>query len=325
LLALSAEPDSDAARAAQIACIARAASGRLKAGDVKTADELIARMVELEPSVGALTDVARAWIHHARSARGYYVGDVPAFQREIEAASRAFDAAGDVRNATTDRVNLGYLQLSLGEYERAESELRTGYDRAERLGLASSAAYALHNLGLAVGYAGRLDEGIALEQRAIELARRLEEPKLVGASYVYLSVLAAENGDAPSALAAARRGIEVLAGSPTLAAFGHAALATALRLSGETDEALVEAQRAMELLGGGEAPEEIEARVRLSFAEALQAAGKPELARSTIAAARTRLLERAQRIEDERLRASFLERVPEHRQTLALALAWAGD
>ena len=41
-------------------------------------------------------------------------------------ASSSFDAAGDVRNATTARVNLGYLRMLLGDYERAVTELRTG-------------------------------------------------------------------------------------------------------------------------------------------------------------------------------------------------------
>jgi tetratricopeptide (TPR) repeat protein len=321
-LAIGATPDGEAARAAQIACLSRAASGRLKAGDFETADALIARMQELVPSAGALETTAAAWLHHARAARGYYAGDVPVFQREIAAASRSFDAAGDVRNATTDRINLGYLHLSLGQYERAETELRRGFELAQRLGLASSAAYALHNLGLAVGHSGRLDEGIELERRAVELARPLGEPKLLGASHTYLSLLATERGNAEQAIEAARAALEVLAASPTLSAYAHAALAGALLISGDTAGALAEARSAQELLGSDQAPEEIEARVRLALARAAHASGDRDLAARTLREARDRLLARAGRIDDTDLRASFLERVPEHRATLDLAERW---
>jgi hypothetical protein len=105
-------------------------------------------------------------------------------------------------------------------------------------------------------------------------------------------------------------------------AYAHAALSSALLLANDSAGALDEARRATELLGSGQAPEEVEARVRLALAQAAHASGERALAGDTIREARDRLLERAARIDDERLRASFLERVPEHAKTLALAREW---
>jgi predicted secreted Zn-dependent protease len=69
--------------------------------------------------------------------------------------------------------------------------------------------------------------------------------------------------------------------------------------------------------------EEGESLVRLVWAEALEANGRHDEAREAIGRAHARLMERAAKIGDEALRASFLERVAENARTLELAAAWA--
>lgn len=321
-IAIGAAPEDDSARAAQIACLARTAVGRLKTGDVERADALLAHTTELSRSVGDLADVASAWIHHARSARAYYVGDVANFALEIALAAQGFESIRDVRNATTDRINLGYLRLQLGLFEEAEAELRAGFALAERLGLISAATYALHNLGFVLGYLDRVDEGIVVERRALELSIQMGENKLTGAIYTYLAMLLCQKGDAADAEEAARGAIEALAAAPPLLSYAHAALASAHLIAQRPRDALGEARRAMDLLDAHGGPEEVDARVRLVLARAADAADDSDTALAAIRGARLRLLERASRIDDERLRRSFLERVPEHRSTLELAEAW---
>ena len=70
--------------------------------------------------------------------------------------------------------------------------------------------------------------------------------------------------------------------------------------------------------------EEGAAQIRLAFVESLEATGQAERARAALVAARAWLLERAGRISDERFRQSFLENVPEHARTLALAASRCG-
>jgi tetratricopeptide (TPR) repeat protein len=68
-----------------------------------------------------------------------------------------------------------------------------------------------------------------------------------------------------------------------------------------------------------------ESFVRLVHAEALHATGAHDAARHAIAGARERLLAIDHRIPDPDYQASFLENVPEHARTLALAAGWLGD
>jgi hypothetical protein len=72
----------------------------------------------------------------------------------------------------------------------------------------------------------------------------------------------------------------------------------------------------------GQWAEEGDALVRLTYAEALEAAGQHEPARKAIAEARDAIAWRASKIDDPALRTSFLEKVPENARTLELAAAW---
>jgi hypothetical protein len=68
-----------------------------------------------------------------------------------------------------------------------------------------------------------------------------------------------------------------------------------------------------------------DAFVRLVHVEALLATGDVAGARTPLSRAYARLLVHASKIGDAALKASFLERVPEHARTLALARQWLGD
>jgi hypothetical protein len=65
--------------------------------------------------------------------------------------------------------------------------------------------------------------------------------------------------------------------------------------------------------------------VRLAHAEALHATAAHDAAKRAIADAQARLLAIAARIPDPAYRQGFLEGVPEHARTLALARAWLGE
>jgi hypothetical protein len=144
-------------------------------------------------------------------------------------------------------------------------------------------------------------------------------------------------------------------GNRYLEGLGHSVLARAHRMRGDLAAAAAEAEAASELLepvpvdhalalvelaavrlAEGKAAEAVaiarepyrrvvatpgysEPGVRLCYAEALLAAGEAAEGRVVLAEARRRLLERAERITDPALHASFLSRVPENARTFALA------
>lgn len=69
-------------------------------------------------------------------------------------------------------------------------------------------------------------------------------------------------------------------------------------------------------------PEEGEISVRLTYARALHATGDAKAALAVIADVAQRVTAAAERIDNDELRRSFLEAVPEHALALALARSW---
>ena len=102
-------------------------------------------------------------------------------------------------------------------------------------------------------------------------------------------------------------------------AFALAVQAEALGAAGEAAaarEAASEAMALLEKLGG---LEEGDGLIRLMDAETRLATGDREGAARAVAEASRRMHERAAKISDATLRASFLDGVPEHARTRALA------
>ncbi len=112
---------------------------------------------------------------------------------------------------------------------------------------------------------------------------------------------------------------------PLLAPLAYACLSRAELVSGDLDRAVSTAETGRALLDEVDRVEEGEAAARLAHAEALRARGRFADASASIEEARTRILERAGRISDPAWRKSFLEAIPDHARTLALAASWANE
>jgi hypothetical protein len=233
-----------------------------------------------------------------------------------------FAEVGDLRRLCQQRANVGYDEMMLGAYARAEQSLRAAIEIAERMGLHQVSATARHNLGMALARQDRLDEARTIELAAVEQFTAQDNKRLCAASHDYLAQFALAAGD----LAVARRHSELaLAGTHDVPALQITFCGTASRLAravGDSAGALGHAARAIELMSAHGPPEEGALAVRLAHAEALHAAGRLADARLAIGEAEARLLEAAARIGDPAWRRSYLEAVPEHAATLALAHAW---
>ena len=118
---------------------------------------------------------------------------------------------------------------------------------------------------------------------------------------------------------------EIAANVPPIRAQALATLAR-VRLSEQCHSAALDAAtEALQLLESIGGVDEGESLIRLVYAEALRACGQPRKAKRAIAAAHTRLLDRAKRISRPAWRQSFLHRVPENARTLELAQAWLDE
>ena len=308
--------------AALLAAAARAANASFNFGEFETAERLLAALAALEASGAASSPESRGRAARARGRAALRAGAVATNLALVEAALRGWEEAGDARQVCSTRVDLSYALIVLGEYPRAEAELRAALSEAERLGLANVSAYARHNLGSVLQRLGRLDEAEAFEREALDAFTRGGNRRLEGGSRVYLASILLAKGDPAAAEREARRAVEELAAAPALRPAAQAVLANVL-LARSPQEALAvaaDAVRAVEPGGVWDA----EAEIRLVHAESLHACGDTDRAREAIHVARRRVLEQAARIPAGPVRDGFLAHVPAHARTLSLARAWLG-
>jgi tetratricopeptide (TPR) repeat protein len=194
---------------------------------------------------------------------------------------------------------------------------------AERMGLDATAAIARLNLGRTLFRAGRLDEAGYVVKKALSMFEAQKSARLESAAYAYLSQILFASGDLDGALAAATGAFDA-ATAPPERAYARAVRAFALLGLERWDEAANEATTAVTILDEMGGIDEGELLIRLAFAKALAATDRKEEAREAIRFAHDRLAARLASIESPDLRASCLERIPEHAEVASLASRWVG-
>jgi tetratricopeptide (TPR) repeat protein len=259
----------------------------------------------------------------ARAFRAHFAGDSGTYLAELRIAVAEFERAGDRRDACVQRGNVGHALIELGAFEEAVEVLLDALRGAERMKLSHIASVAKHNLGLALGLLGRFDEAIRYERDAAREFDEHTDRRLATASSVYLAQILLLAGDLDAAHETIYQADFAHSGEPL-----HAlALATRARIElarGSAALALDSAAAAIAILDRLGGVDEGEALIRLVYCEAALALGRVDAARPVLERARARLLERAEKIRDERLRASMLL-VPEHARILALSAGDAAD
>jgi hypothetical protein len=110
------------------------------------------------------------------------------------------------------------VRAGLGSLPEAEEALLRSGAGAERMGLTTVAALALHNLGGVRASLGGLDEARADEERAVAAFRAGGDPRLEGASRVYLArILEARRvAESPASPAPLRAGALAVLGDTLL-------------------------------------------------------------------------------------------------------------
>jgi tRNA A-37 threonylcarbamoyl transferase component Bud32/tetratricopeptide (TPR) repeat protein len=319
-------PPEDA-RTAFVSAAARASSALVLSGHNELAASLLLRVAEHE---GEVTDPgALAWVSRARSNQALIEGDPSGYLRHCAETARAFEAAGDLRNLSVQRVNAGYGLLELGLLDEAEVELRDALAGAMRLGLAGLEAGARHNLGLALLHQAErekdltrriayLDEATEIEERALEVLIASGDSRIEGGTRIILARLSLVRGAPKAAEEAIRACLASLARAPAPRSHALAVLARAQLAEGRNVDALLAAREAFGVLEASGGIDWGDAFVRLTYVNALNATGQHEEARAKAEQAAQRLEESAGRIDDPRARASFLA-LPDHEATFTAA------
>ena len=244
-------------------------------------------------------------------------GDMQGMLEHQTRAIEAFEAVGDLRGAALVRPDVGYACLELGLYEDAVQALRRALDDARRFGLTSAVSMAQHNLGMALGRLGQLEEAEKVEWDALRSLSGTGNRRMDGGTRLYLAEILQLAGKLEGAEREARTALEMLAVHAPLVGYAHTQLAKVLLARGANVEALEHATKAMACLEGG--VEAGEVLIRMVYADALVANGRREEARPVLAIAKEQIEARAAAITNPALRLKFLTAVPEHARVLELA------
>ena len=313
---LLAKPPEAEARAAAVTAGAQLAMFYVAAGDTGRLRKLLGfvqgNAAQLPPS-----DPAWGWVEALRHEHAMRDGDLGRATRAVERSIAAYGAAGDLRNACLQRMNLGACLAQLGQLNRANDALRGALSDAERLGAAYTAAQARYHLGHALLLLGRRDEAVVLLSAARHAFAAQHDVRAEAATMGELADAAAARPLEAEALL--RQAIEMVERHPPMRAALSAQLARLLLARGAVEEALALTRPAHELIEGGGPSEEREALVRLAHLEALVAAGLQEEAAAVAWVALQRLRTRAARLGDASWSESFLTRVPANAETVKLA------
>jgi eukaryotic-like serine/threonine-protein kinase len=309
------------ASAAQIACLGWSAGALAAGGQFELAGSLLEHargMLAVLPSQDAWV---RVRFHYAM---GHFLecsGEIMNAIQELERALSAAKEAGDVRMACLIQGDLGASWFEVGENTRAEGFLRQVMEEARRRSLAFAETTTLPDLGLVLIRLGRLDEARATLNKAADIAERHGPSHALGGAHLFFSTLAYVSGDFIESEHRARLAADLLRPLTWMRAVAFAALAQALLAQGRPAEAFEASHESVELLERAGGAKYGESLIRLMSAETRMAMGNRNGALAALHAAAQRIIARADRITDSRVRASFLA-IPENARTLELVQAW---
>jgi hypothetical protein len=311
----------------QVLAATRVAEQLIITGSAEQAGRLLGGLERLAAELREARPGLAGRILSALALRRRFAGDAGAAHKLADEGIACFDRAGDRRNALVQRGRIGYALLEIGDFAAAEKTLADVATQADRMGLSNVASTARHNLGLTLARLGRYAEARTVESSAAGEFSASGNRRMEGASLEYLALIELAAGDALAAEAAARGALQVASIEPALPlnqAESLAILGQTLLAQKRDVEALDVALRGMKMLEELGGIDDGEAIIRLTLAESLHKTGDTAAAHAAISSARDRLLLRAAKIVDDRLRQAFLEQVPENQKTLALAKNWLG-
>ncbi|MDI1446063.1 serine/threonine-protein kinase [Polyangium sp. 6x1] len=231
-----------------------------------------------------------------------------------------FLEVGDLRHLVFTHCGAALMLTWMGQREKAEALAREARTLAQRVGDPLMSAQVTSTMQWILMMLGG-------ERDAEELARLARESiDLYPASTLFarfargcLASALLHEGDLAGAEAEAREAREALSTMPSYRLPASTFLVTSLLRQGRAAEAREIAEQELARLSAQGCMGITESRLRLAVVEARMATGDIEATRGALGVAREGLLSTAARIEDPEFRRSFLEDVPVHRRTLALA------
>jgi len=236
-------------------------------------------------------------------------------------ALEVFERIGDRRGGMYVRVNLGVIQMGLGDFESAEKAFHEANLAGVATGVVAIAIGARVNLGLLRAYLGSPDEGLALVRETIDAYAHLGDERMMGIARTYAAMVLLVKGDAAASEVEAAEAAKELSVIPTSRADALACRARALLALKRNEEALAASTEAFGLLADLRTVDDGAMRIRLAHSEALLASDQIERGRALIAESVQKIRERTRKL-DAGLAKKFVECVPEVSRLMWLASAY---
>ncbi|MBI3957820.1 MAG: tetratricopeptide repeat protein [Chloroflexi bacterium] len=273
------------------------------------------RALEIRRSVGDRAGEGASLLALGQSSRalGLYDKALVLFQEALAIQQ----ALGNRWWEAIARNELGIVQMLLGQYEPAQTVLRIALAIVREIEAEVGAAYIQVNLGQILRDTGDLAGADAAFANGLEFAVRRQDRHLEAICYSDSALLRILQDDYAQAMDAAQRAQALYAeiGTPYSATADFTTLARAALALGYLIEAAAYADRTIALLieCKGDGPD-FPHRDYWYCAQVLQAVGRAADAESARSVAHRLLREKAEKIADPVLRASFLENVSFNRE-----------
>lgn len=247
-------------------------------------------------------------------------GDYNQAQTNLSAALTILQATGNRWDEIYVWNDLGILYQELGDLPRAQVCLEQGLKLAEQIGTEEGQVYLLSNLGLVMRDQGNLIMAKELLDKGLDLVQAMENERQIAFFLSYLGSVCLQAGHLEQAMEQAKTALTLwqTLGLHLRVVDDLVTVAATSLASGELTQALTYAEQALALLTecSGEGPEFPQRDYFVCY-QVLSVAGQTERARAALQSAYNLVMARVEKITDDALRQSFLEKVAINREIVA--------
>ena len=262
---------------------------------------------------------ARAQVYAARSWQAFFDGDLAGCVALDTETLRAQELGGDLRQIAVARVHLGYDFMMLGAYERARDEIAAARELATNAGIDTAEWLAAHNLAWVLHRLGEVEAALELQRTCVKLAVEQKSRFTEMHARNYLARFLLDGGRYDEAETECERAL-AMADSSSMRWTVLAVMAACAHAKGQAPLARIRIDEALRGAAQFKNVEEGEGLIRLVSIEVSASMGDRVRASRELADAQRWLAASAAKIGDDALRASFLERIPEHAAIRSMSL-----
>ena len=246
-------------------------------------------------------------------------GDLQGQVEHFDAAAECYVRVDHQRSAALAKANGAYARILIGDFERANAQLREALPVAEQMRLRMIAATIHTDLAVVLERLGRMQDARSMAELAISEQSAQGDLRMEGAARRTLAMVLVRQGELDQAVAQAHSAVEL--SRVAKRDLGHmlATLAYVQLKAGRNVEALEAAVQAHDTDGPIMASAAGVVMTRLVYARTLLANGHANDARDALRGAHAEVMRQASRLTDEATRRRFLERIWENAQTMEWA------